>query len=69
MTGDEVRKLNDEEIGIEVRRLRQRLFDLRTQTITEKVEDVSQFKKIRRDIAKLLTEGSARRRAAAASEA
>jgi hypothetical protein len=31
------------------------------QTVTQKVEDVSRFKKIRRDVARLLTETSARR--------
>ena len=60
MTGEEVRKLKDEEIALEVRRLRERLYTLRTQAVTEKVEDLSQFTKIRRDIARLLTERSAR---------
>ncbi len=56
MTGDEVRKLKDEEIEIEVGRLRERLVTLRTQSVTEKVEDVSQFSKTRKDIARLLQE-------------
>ncbi len=60
MTGEEVRKLKDEEIALEVRRLREKLYTLRTQAVTEKVEDLSQFTKIRRDIARLLTERSAR---------
>jgi len=61
MTGTEVRKLKDEEIAIEVRRLREKLFSLRSQTVTEKVEDTSQFRNLRRDIARLLTEQTARR--------
>ena len=60
MTGEEVRKLKDEEIAVEVRRLREKLYTLRTQSVTEKVEDVSQFKKIRRDIARLLSERTTR---------
>ena len=60
MKAKEVHKLNDEELTIEVARLRRRLFDLRTQAVTEKIEDTSQFRKTRRDIARLLTEQSMR---------
>ena len=66
MKAREVQKLNDEELVIEVARLRRRMFDLRTQAVTEKIEDTSQFKKTKKDIARLLTEQSARRHAAAA---
>ena len=61
MTGAEVKKLKDEEIEIELTRMRERLFKLRTQSVTEKVEDVSQFAKIRKDVARLLGERHARR--------
>lgn len=61
MTPEEVRKLTAEEIRIEIDRLRGKLFTLRCQAVTEKVEDVSQFGKIKRDIARLLTEQNARR--------
>lgn len=64
MTGEEVRGLNDEEIALELRRLRQRQYEMRSASVTEKVEDTSQFKKIRRDVARLLTEQNARQRAA-----
>ena len=60
MTGQEVRALTDEEITIELDRLRGRLFDLRQQVVTDKVEDNSQFGKIRRDIARLKTEQRSR---------
>jgi len=63
--GDEVRKLRDDEITAEIARLRNELFDLRSQTVTEKVEDNSKFKKHRRDVARLLTEQGTRRVAAA----
>lgn len=60
MKADEVRKLTDEEIGVEIDRLQRRLYDLRTQTVTEKIEDPSQFGKVRKDIARLKTEHRAR---------
>ncbi|MBX3375454.1 MAG: 50S ribosomal protein L29 [Phycisphaeraceae bacterium] len=60
MTGKEVRGLTAEEIGVELKRLRDRLYQLRTQAVTEKVEDNSQFRKVRRDIARLLTERRSR---------
>lgn len=60
MKAKEVRKLKDEEIEIEVARLRRRLFDLRSQAVTEKIEDTSQFRKTRKDIARLLTEARSR---------
>ena len=63
MNGKEVRKLSDEEIQVELERLRGRRFELRTQAVTEKIEDTSQFGKVKRDIARLLTEQHARRRA------
>lgn len=60
MTGAEVRKLTDEEIGVELGRLQSRLYTLRTQSVTEKVEDNSQFGKVRRDIARIKAERHAR---------
>ncbi|MEZ6233331.1 MAG: 50S ribosomal protein L29 [Phycisphaerales bacterium] len=66
MTGAEAKALKDEEITIELKRLRDKAFTLRSQAVTEKVEDVTQFKKVRRDIARLLTERNSRRKAATA---
>lgn len=60
MTGEEVRKMRDEEIAIELKRLREKLFTIRSQMVTEKVEDTSQLGKLRKDIARLLTERHAR---------
>ncbi|MHC4416049.1 MAG: 50S ribosomal protein L29 [Planctomycetota bacterium] len=65
MKAKEVHKLSDEEIEVEIQRLRRKHFDLRTQAVTEKIEDTSQFGKTRRDIARLLTERSARHRRSA----
>ncbi len=66
MTGDEVRKLDSEEIEVELKRLREKLFDLRQSAASEKVADNSRFRSLRRDVARLLTEQNARRRASAA---
>lgn len=61
MKAKEVHKLSDEEVKLETQRLRKRLFELRTQAVTEKIQDTSQFRKVRKDIARVLTEASARR--------
>lgn len=67
MKAKEVHKLSEEEIDIEVKRLRRRLFELRTQEVTEKIQDTSQSRKIRRDIARLLTERTMRQNVTATS--
>ena len=67
MKAKEVHKLSDEELGFEVKRLRSRLYELRCQSVTEKLEDTSQFAKIRQDIARLLTEKSIRQNRAVTS--
>lgn len=59
-TTEEIRKMRDEELSIELKKLREKLFTLRSQTVTDKVEDTSQFRKLRRDVARLLTESRAR---------
>ncbi len=64
-TNEEIRKMRDEEIGIELNKVREKLFTLRSQTVTEKVEDTSQLKKLRQNIARLLTERHARQLAKA----
>lgn len=64
-TPEEVRKMRDEEISIELKKLREKIFTLRSQTVTDKVEDTSQFAKLRRDVARLMTERRARQLAKA----
>ena len=64
-TNEEIRKMRDEEIGIELKKVREKLFTLRSQAVTEKVEDTSQLKKLRKDVARLLTERRARQLAKA----
>jgi len=60
MTGTEVRKLNDEEITVELGNLRGKLLALKNKSVSEKIEDTTQFGNMRRDIARLLTEQTAR---------
>jgi large subunit ribosomal protein L29 len=52
---DEIRQLNDEELQLELDRLHRHVFDLRSQSVTEKLEDTSQVTKARRDIARVKT--------------
>ena len=50
--------LNDKEtpaLKEELNKLRRKLFELRTQIVTEKVEDTTQFRKNRKEIAQILT--------------
>ena len=56
MKAEETHKMTDPEIAEELERLRRRLFEIRSQMVTEKLEDPMQIRKTRRDIARLLTE-------------
>lgn len=69
MKANEAHRLKDEEIDIELKRLRRHQFDLRCQAVTEKIEDTSQFGKVRKDIARLMTEKRRRQLDAEKSEA
>jgi large subunit ribosomal protein L29 len=60
MTGEEVRRMSQEELTQELERLRRHLYDLRSQAVTEKLEDPTQLSGAKRDIARLLTERRAR---------
>ena len=64
----EIKKLGSDEIDIEVDRLRRRLFDLRCQMVTEKIQETTQFGNVKRDVARLLTEKRAREIAAASAK-
>lgn len=56
----EVHRMTGEEIDVELGRLRRRLYDLRVEAATQKIENPSMFRKVRRDAARLLTEQNAR---------
>jgi large subunit ribosomal protein L29 len=55
MKVNEVRQLSDEELQAELDRVRRHLFDLRSQAVTEKLEDPGMLRKAQRDIARILT--------------
>ncbi|MSR28927.1 MAG: 50S ribosomal protein L29 [Phycisphaerales bacterium] len=67
MKMNEVKKLSLEELVVEASRVRRSIYDLRSQVVTEKVKDTSQFSKLRTDLARILTETSARRVTSAAA--
>ncbi len=55
MKYDEANKMSAEEQAVELDRLQRKLFDLRCAKQTEKIEAPSDFKKLRRDIARIKT--------------
>ena len=55
MKTKEIREKNDEALLHELRDQQKHLFDLRSQAVTEKLEDPSQLLKVRRDIARMKT--------------
>ena len=56
MKNDELRQLSDEELNLELENTRRHLYDLRTQAVTEKLENPSVIKLTKRTIARILTE-------------
>mgnify|MGYP000384718403 CR=1 FL=1 len=66
LVNTDVLKMTDEELVVEVGSQRSRHFTLRSQSVTEKVEDHSQFREIKKNVARLMTEQSVRSRAKAA---
>jgi large subunit ribosomal protein L29 len=52
---ESVRSMKTDELHGELERLRKHLFDLRSQSVTEKLEDTTQVRKTRRQIAQVLT--------------
>jgi large subunit ribosomal protein L29 len=55
MSLKELREKNDDAIAHELADKQKHLFDLRSQAVTEKLENPSQLKKTRREIAQLKT--------------
>lgn len=56
MKASEIKKLSDEQLAAEVKTARRQIFDLRSQAVTEKLENPGQKTTLRRDVARLLTE-------------
>lgn len=64
MKAKELRERSDEELKVELDRLHRHLFDLRSQSVTEKLEDPTMLTKTRRDIARIITIQNERSQAA-----
>ena len=56
MKASQVHEFSNEELRIEEERLRKQHYDLRSQAVTEKLENPKLLSQIRRDIARLCTE-------------
>ena len=56
MEKTEIRKMTDGVLTEELKKLREQNYNLRTQTVTEKVADTTAFGRTRRDIARVMTE-------------
>lgn len=52
----EIRQMKTEELHTELDRLRRHLFDLRSQAVTEKLENPAQLAQAKHDIARIFTE-------------
>ena len=55
MKTSDVRNMSPDEIDAELERLRDQLFHLRAQAVTEKLQNPTLLGKARRDVARLLT--------------
>ncbi len=55
MKFEQFRAMNTDELHNELERMRRSLFDLRAQSVTEKLADPTQLGQARRDIARILT--------------
>lgn len=51
----EIRAFSDDELAVELERLERHSFDIRSQAVTEKLEDPSLLGKAKRDIARIKT--------------
>ena len=60
MKAQEVHKMSDAELIETTSQLRTQLFELRSQSVTEKLENPRQLGQIRKDIARVLTEKRSR---------
>lgn len=56
MNASEAHKMTDQELREETQRLRRELYNLKSQAVTQKLENPKAPINIRRDIARLLTE-------------
>ncbi len=66
MKVSEIREMNPDELVDEMENLRRKIFEIRTQAVTEKLEDPTLLTKTKRDIAKIKTVLNERQRESAA---
>ncbi|MCK5114112.1 MAG: 50S ribosomal protein L29 [Phycisphaerae bacterium] len=52
---EDVKKLSNDEIVIELERTRRHMFELRSQAVTEKLADPTRLTNARHDVARMLT--------------
>ncbi len=69
MKAKDYREMSTDELGDRLGDLQRNLFDLRTQAVTEKLENSKAIRNIRRDIARLKTIIYERTRASSTAEA
>ena len=55
MKASDIRELRDTELGDKLEELQKQLFELRSQAVTEKLENSMAIKNIKRDIARVKT--------------
>lgn len=55
MKAKDLRDKNSDELHVELGRLRRRLYDMRSQAVTEKLENPRQLLYVRRDVARIHT--------------
>ena len=55
MKASQIRELRQDELSIELGRLERKLYDLRTQSVTEKLENTMLIKNVKHDIARFKT--------------
>jgi len=55
MKANDIREMNPDELSDELENLQKKFFDIRTQAVTEKLEDPTQLTKVKRDIARIMT--------------
>jgi len=55
MKTSEIRELNTDELQEKLNELKKRLFELRSQSVTEKIEDTCAISNLKKDIARIKT--------------
>ena len=55
MKVNDIREMNPDELSDELENLQKKFFEIRTQAVTEKLEDPTQLTKVKRDIARIMT--------------